>query len=237
MLLATAILSLAAPTAWAGGGNEGNPGVLPPQSQPYGKGYGEWAVKWWQWVMSIPADRNPLTDTTGEFADESQSGPVWFAAGTFGNSAERTYSVPAGKAIFVPVSNVIFGAGVFDCNPTVPGVPCCVPCLQATAAANTEPIEVLEVTIDGWPVKNVRAYRASSPGPFAIHYPENSVAGVPAGDYFPQVADGYWLMLEPLANGLHELFIHVRGQTPDFGLIEFTVIQHLTVTPPAHDWH
>ena len=209
-----------------GRGNAGNPGIFPPQSHPYGKSYGEWAAKWWQWVMSIPADRNPLTDETGEFADEGQGGPVWFAAGTFGNSVERTYTVPTGKALFVPV---------FDCDPTVPGVPCVVCDLQDLAAANTEALEVLEVTIDGRPVKNVRRYRASSPGPFAIHYPENSVVGVPAGDYFPQVADGYWLMLAPLAKGTHELVIQVRGQTPYFGLIEFEVIHHINVVRPKHD--
>ena len=212
---------------------DGGPGrqgqVLAPQSHPYGKSYGEWAAKWWQWVMSIPADRNPLTDTTGEFADEGQSGPVWFAAGTFGTSAERTYTVPAGKAIFVPVFNWIFGAGVFDCDPTVPGAPCVVCDLQALAAANTEAAEVLEVTIDGVPVKNVRRYRASSPGPFAIQYPENSVVGVPAGNYFPQVADGYWLMLAPLAKGTHEIRIHVRAPDTSYGLIEFELVHHLTV--------
>ncbi len=76
--LATAILSVgAASSAWADGkGNAGNPGVLPPHSQPYGKSYGEWATKWWQWALSIPADRNPLTDLTGAFAGEDQCGPV-----------------------------------------------------------------------------------------------------------------------------------------------------------------
>src|SRR5882757_5084559 len=66
-LLITAIVSFSAATAGAGPGNAGNPGVLPPQSHPYGKSYGEWAAKWVQWALSIPADRNPLTDTTGVF--------------------------------------------------------------------------------------------------------------------------------------------------------------------------
>src|SRR5262245_45548774 len=66
--------------ALAGQGNP-NPGVLPPQTTAYGKTYGEWGAAWWQWALSIPADRNPLTDKTGEFCGEGQSGPVWFRGG------------------------------------------------------------------------------------------------------------------------------------------------------------
>jgi hypothetical protein len=157
-----------------GRGNAGNPGILPPQSHPYGKSYGEWVVDWWQWVLNIPADRNPLADETGEFAGEGQQGPVWFVAGTFGNDVERTYTVPAGKALFVPVFVWIFGAGAFDCDPSNPGVPCVVGDLEALAAANTEAADVLEVFIDGVPVNNIRRYQASSPGPFATCYPEDS---------------------------------------------------------------
>jgi hypothetical protein len=206
-----------------------NPNILPANSSPYGSSYGDWANKWWQWVMSIPADRNPLADATGEFAGEGQSGPVWFFAGTFGNSVERSYSVPAGKAIFVPVFNWIFGSGVFDCDPTVPGVPCDVDTLRAAAAANTEAADVLVVIIDDVPVQDVRGYRASSPEPFSITYPENSVTGVPAGTYSPQVADGYWLMLRPLKKGSHTIRIHVRAPDTSAGLIEFELVTHLTV--------
>src|SRR5262245_56063587 len=206
-----------------------NPTIIPFNAKPYGKTYGEWSAAWWQWALSIPADRNPITDTTGQFCDEGQSGPVWFYAGTFGNSAERSCSVPAGKAIFMPVYNWIFGAGVFDCDPTVPDVPCDVPALQAAAAANTDAADVLEVTIDGVPVQNVRGYRASSPGPFSITYPENSVVGAAAGTYYPQVSDGFWLMLVPLTKGGHTLEVHVLAPGTTSGTIEFTVITHLTV--------
>jgi hypothetical protein len=137
--------------------------------------------------------------------------------------------MPAGKALFMPVYNWIFGSGVFDCDPTVPGVPCNVDDLSALAAANTEVATVLEVTIDGVPVQNVRDYRASSPDPFSITYPENSVVGVPAGTYYPQVADGYWLMLAPLSKGKHTIEIHVVAPGTLYGTIEFTSVTHLTV--------
>jgi hypothetical protein len=231
-LLVTALLSLSAFPAWAGGGNADNPGVLPPQSYAYGKTYGEWAVNWWQWVLSIPADRNPLTDETGEFAGEDQHGPVWFVAGTFGNSVERSYQVPAGKALFVPVFVWIFGAGAFDCDPSNPGVPCVVCDLEQLAAANTQVADVVEVFIDGVSVQNVRRYEASSSGPFAVSYPENSVVGLPAGNYFPNVTDGYWLMLHPLPPGMHEIRIHAHYPGLTYDPYEFTVIHHIEVTAP-----
>jgi hypothetical protein len=228
-VLVAGFLMLTGDTNVSAAGRSPNPGILPPGSTPYGLSYGEWTARWWQWALSIPADRNPLTDTTGEFCDEGQGGPVWFYAGTFGNSAERTCTVPAGKAIFMPVFNWVFGAGVFDCDPTVPGVPCDVPSLRAAAAANTEAAEILEVTIDGVSVQNVRDYRAFSPQPFSLTYPENSVVGVPSGTYSPNVADGYWLMLSPLSKGGHTLRVHVRAPGTIFGLIEYTVVTHLTV--------
>jgi len=235
LLAATlALVGTNAALADGGRGNTGNPGILPPQSHPYGKSYGEWVVKWWQWVLSIPADRNPLTDASGEFAGESQHGPVWFVAGTFGDSVERSYQVPAGKALFVPVFNWIFGAGAFDCDPSNPGVPCVVCELEQLAAANTKAADVLEVSIDGVPVQNVRRYEASSPGPFAIRYPENSVVGLPAGRYFPNVADGYWLMLKPLAQGTHEIRIRVHYPGLTYDPYEYSVIHHIEVTAPGH---
>ncbi len=213
-------------------GKKGKGLVVPPDKKVEGKTYGDWANAWWQWVMGIPADRNPLTDETGEFCGEDQHGPVWFLAGTFGNSVERTCQMPKGKRIFMPVFNWIFGAGVFDCDPTVPGVPCDVAGLQQLAAEQTEKAEVLDVTIDGMSVPNVRDYRASSPKPFALKYPDNSVTGVPKGKYSPQVTDGYWLMLEPLPEGEHEIRIHVSAPDTAFGLIEFDIITHLTVGKP-----
>lgn len=217
-----------------GKGNLGNPGILPPQSHAYGQSYGEWVVDWWQWVLGIPADRNPLTDATGEFAGENQHGPVWFVAGTFGDSVERSYKVPAGKALFVPVFNWIFGAGAFDCDPSNPGVTCVVCDLQDLAAANTAAADVLEVFIDGVAVQNIRRYEASSPGPFAVRYPENSVVGLPAGRYFPNVADGYWLMLKPLSPGPHELRMHVHYPGLTYDPYEYTVIHHITVGSSGH---
>lgn len=206
--------------------------IVPPGKRYRGKTYSEWVTAWWQWVVSIPADRNPVSDTTGEFCNEGQSGPVWFMPGSWGSSAERYCSMPAGKPIFMPVFNWIFGAGVYDCEPTVPGTPCDVAVLEQGAAVQTLKADILDVSIDGVPVRNVARWRSTSGGPFPVTYPENSVVGPAAGTYFPQVADGYWLMIEPMAKGAHEINIHVRAPGTMFGLIEFTLVIHLWVGGP-----
>ena len=224
-LVVSGLLAATTFTASGGTGNADNPGILPPGSTPHGKTYGEWGAAWWQWALSIPADRSPFTDRTGAFCDEGQSGPVWFRGGA-ASSRETTCSVPPGKSIFMPVYNWIFGAGVYDCDPSVPGVPCDVETLRAAAAVATDAATVLEVTIDGVPVQNVRDYRATSPEPFSVTYPADNVLGLPAGTYSPQVTDGYWLMLAPLSKGEHILRVHVEA--PAVG-ISFTSVTHLIV--------
>ena len=34
-----------------------NPGVFSPDSKPYGYTFAQWSEKWWQWFLSIPAQR------------------------------------------------------------------------------------------------------------------------------------------------------------------------------------
>ena len=208
-----------------------NPGIIAIGKKPFGKSYAGWAAAYWKWGLRIPADKNPLTDTTGEFADVNQFGPVWFVAGSLGSSVARDIVVPRGKVLFLPVFQSIFGSGVYDCAPTVPGVTCDVPTLKAAAAANLGlPGQVLDVTIDGVPVQNVDGYQAGSQHAFSVTYPENSVLGVPAGTYFPQVANGYWLMLKPLSPGLHTIEARVfMPSTPSFGTVDFTLTVNLTV--------
>src|SRR3989442_9792432 len=64
--------------------------IYPPDSKPYGKTYADWTAEWWEWFISIPTDKNPINDPTGERCDEQQVAPVWFLVGSGGGKAERT---------------------------------------------------------------------------------------------------------------------------------------------------
>jgi hypothetical protein len=200
-----------------------NPGVIPPEWPVFGKSYGEWGAAWWQWALGQPTAVNPVLDTTGRFAGVGQSGLVWFLAGTFGGPATRTCTVPEGKMLFFPVVNTILGAGVFDCNPSVPGVPCDVPVLQGKAKAAIDKVTHLEVKVDGVSVEDLFSYSAASPHPFSLKLPDGNVLGLPAGTYVPQVCDGYWLMLAPLSHGKHT--IHFKSE----GYASVDVTYYLTV--------
>jgi len=227
--------SLASPLKDAsphGGGGSNNPGVLPLGSSAFGHTYEEWAERYWQWVFVQPTATNPQLDATGAFAGVGQSGPVWFVAGTFGNSVERSFQVPSGKALFFAVQPWIFGAGTFDCEPSVPGVPCDLPTLHAAAALAADGSSLVEASIDGVPVNDARGYRAADEGSFSITLPADNVVGIPAGTYSPQVVDGYWLLLAPLAVGSHTIQCHVVSN--QLGGLDYTILDHIQVVAPAH---
>lgn len=61
-----------------------NPFVFPPDTQPYGTNYGEWAAKHWQLTYSLPVTTNPLLlDGNVDRSSGQPVGPVWFLGGSF----------------------------------------------------------------------------------------------------------------------------------------------------------
>jgi hypothetical protein len=207
-----------------------NSQVLPLDSSPSGNTYGEWSARWWQWALSIPAATNPVLDETGAHCAEGQSGPVWFLAGSFfGGTFERACTVPPDKALFFPIVNAAFGAAVFDCEPTQPGVPCNITVLRAAAAASMDPV-TLEASLDGVPVRQLREFRVQSPV-FSVTLPEGNVVGVPSGTYAPMVSDGYWLMLAPLSAGAHTIHFKNEITGGPFAGTATEVAYHLTIGP------
>lgn len=167
-----------------------------PDETPFGKTWEEWTAEWWQWSLSVPANQNPITDITGEYASQSQRGPVWFLAGTFGGMAERTCEIPAEKAIFFPIS----------CNETSYAE-----CpnfkteseLRAFAKADIDQVKTLMATVDGQRLLNSDLRRLKSPT-FELTLPEQNVVGVPPGNT-KSASDGYWVFLKPMTGGRHEI--------------------------------
>ena len=220
--IAVVLLVAAASMAFAGtppAGNLGNPGVLPPQSNAYGKTSAEWGAAWWQWALSLPVDVNPWFDETGDMIANGQSGHVWFLTGVVNTSgmAVRSATVPAGKALFFPVLNAEcsslevnsqwYGGNeaelrtcVVQGNPLGPGA---------------------FAEIDGVPVMHIEKYYALTPM-YIFSVPENNALGVPGPATGISMSHGYWLMLAPLSVGTH--VIHFGGGDPAVFALDITYI-------------
>jgi hypothetical protein len=174
-------------------------GFFTPASKPFGISYGQWTVRWWQWILSIPDDLNPALDETGKYAGLNQSDPnVWFLAGTFaGNTAHRMCLVPPSKAILFPIIN-------YETNPLE------YPALRTELALiekvkeDIDDIESHETFVDG---QRIPVYRVrSDPSIFSINLPNKNLFHVTGGGSTQASSDGYWVFLKPLAVGEHSIF-------------------------------
>lgn len=178
--------------------------VYPADSKPYNMTYGEWTAKWWNWAYSMPETLNPMNDETGVNCANNQTGPVWFLAGTSGGVVTRQCIIPSDKAILIPIINVVCDSVTDPALDTEAE-------LRACAKADQDMVIGKEITVDGINVGNLDNYRFQSPL-FNLTYPENNIAGV-TPQTVKAVSDGFWVLLEPLSPGTHE--IHFKGALGD----------------------
>jgi len=182
-----------------------NPNVYSVDDKPYGITYAQWTAKWWQWSLSIPKEINPAGDTTGKNCMQNQNGPVWFLAGTFGGQAERSCTLPAGKAIlFAPINAECSYAEYTNLKSESE--------LRTCAKTIQDKTTQIDVTIDGVKIQNLDKYRIQSPL-FSVTFPTNNVYGIASGTT-QAVSDGNWVFLHPLSPGKHE--IRSKGASIDF---------------------
>jgi hypothetical protein len=166
--------------------------------------YPQWAERWWQWAVSIPANENPNLDLVGTLFDVGQSGSVYFLPGNFGGPPNvRMVTLPTGKALLILGASVLGVLGVDA--PTEAELKTGVE--QAYAGLATAQVEV-----DGVAIQDLGSYTFETPL-FGFALPDNNIAGLPAGEY-QGIAKGIFLLLEPLPAGEH--VIHVLNIFPAF---------------------
>jgi cache domain-containing protein len=172
--------------------------VFTTTSNPYGLTYGEWTARWWQWAYSIPRDVHPAYDDSGRYCAEGQTGPVWFLAGTYEHPAERYCTIPAGKAILLPILNSECSYAEFpNLNAEEE--------LRQCAKQMQDSVVQLEASIDGVAIAALQQYRLQSPL-FNLTLGENNILGLPVNTTTEAVSDGNWLFLKPLSIGEHVIY-------------------------------
>jgi hypothetical protein len=180
-----------------------NPGVYSKDSAPYGVPYGEWLAKWWNWTVSIPTAQHPRDDYTPEKCQVNQQGPVWFLADQLGGREERTCTIPAGKAIFIPLL-------VGECEYSTTEIKSDDDLRRCASTGNE--YGVIEATVDGVKLKNLEQYRTQS-GFFNITIAEGNIYESPHGT-FRGFADGFFVFLEPLPTGKHDVNLKASVLNP-----------------------
>jgi hypothetical protein len=190
-----------------------NPGAFAIDSKPYNLTYGDWTVKFWQWLLSIPADSNPIADETGERCGENQSNlPVFFLAFSTGGGAIRECDVPAGKAILVPVN-------VVECSfKELPGAKTEEE-LHTCAREDESSSPTFFLSVNGREFRNLEKYRVHSEA-FDLIWANNSIIQQSGPDR--AVSDGYWIILEPLPVGEHQIRFQASLSDPRTGILTYS---------------
>jgi len=155
----------------------------------------EWSQAYLQWIAAFARDSSPVSDTTGARCAAKQEGDVWFLATSDGTApVVRTCTVPAGKTLFVPIAGTMERSGNRepDCNS-----------MARIAADNiTHHVTRLSMTVDGQAVDNLASHRLATRECFAL-----GLRQIPRSAAKTVVADGYYVMLQPLPAGLHTIAV------------------------------
>ena len=188
-------------------GNKSEVGTFPPHSRPYGLGYADWSIRWWQRLYSITRENNPAIDDSGKNCSQMQHGPVWFLAGTVESSTVvRVCSIPIGKATLFPIINSERSTAELQGATDLQLSECVVNDIDQTTN--------LDATIDGFRIQDFNRYRILTP-PFNVAICENNFLGQKPGSA-RMVSDGFWILLKPMSVGQH--MIHFSGMDPTLKL-------------------
>jgi hypothetical protein len=197
--------------------------VVPINDLVAGRTYGQWSAIWWQRAFSVTT----LNDCT--LMNQTDE-PVWFLAGTTGGPATRFCTVPAGKFIMFPVFNVEWSVAEAESTLASPGAisSCVIPdpaitstddaallaCASLQADHGTFSHAMLKAHVDGMQLTDLTNFRAGSP-PFDFTAPAaGNPFGVPSSH---AVADGFWIILNPLSAGKHTIHFKAKVPFPEIG--------------------
>ena len=180
--------------------------IFPVDSKPYGLTFAEHAKNFWKWLLPQPADNSPVEDPTGEKClngQENSTSQVFYLSENSGGKSERTCTVPAGKGLLIPLMEVETS------DKEIPAAS--VEHLASAAKKDQDSVNSLYLQIDGkeWKYADLIKYRINPTDGFQVVFPDNGIFGVVKGGPANVVADGFYILTEPLTKGNHS--VHFRS--------------------------
>lgn len=147
------------------------------------------AERWFAWAAAEPEETSPVADTDGSDCTRNQPEDVWFLANTFGVEVSRRCLVPAGRTVFAPVLTEL-------CQP---GEPCEIDDPELEATLDGEPLEVFRLDLEAFELTG---------NPDSLLTLDGATVEV--------VATGYWVRIDSLEPGTHQLTLAGRDTSTDF---------------------
>ena len=174
--------------------------IFAPETKPFGLSYEDHIKNFWKYIISIPADKNPWNDKTGENCAVGQlhtNSSVFYLSGNGGGKSEVVCKLPAGKSLFIPVSPMEIS------DKEAPNTS--IEDLHRIAKKDQDSITSLYLKIGDkeYNRQNLTKYRTPT-GDFEVVFPNNAIFGASPGNS-KAVADGYYVITEPVPKGNYSL--------------------------------
>ncbi len=189
--------------------------TLPDPNRVYfGRSLPEWGSAWWRWLYGMPLDGNPAVDRTGEDCGNGQGGPVFFLGPAINaDIIQRTCRVPAGKWLFIPLSTIANDNGGLrgaDRQTTDQ--------LRSFISYFIGQTYALELEVNGqkWSNDDLKSAHRSAIVSFDYSLPSGEniydLQGLEQETLpIPSFHAGYYVLLEPLPVGTHQLDFSSTG--------------------------
>jgi hypothetical protein len=175
--------------------------IFPPGGKPYGLTYEEHIKNYWKWLLSMPANEGPTDDPTGLRCSSGQlntNSSVFYLSGNGGGYSDRTCKVPSGKGLLIPVMVVEWS------DKEVPNAS--VEELHESAKKDQDSVNSLYLKIGDkeYQYEDLLKYRTHT-ADFDVIFPDNGLFGVIKGGPSKVVADGFYIITEPLTEGSYPI--------------------------------
>jgi len=190
--------------------------IFPPESKPYGLSYEQHIKDFWKWIISIPQDKNPWGDQTGENCAigqlETNSSTLFYLSGNGGGKSERTCTLSAVKSLFIPVSPMEISDKEAP-NRSIEE-------LHKIAKKDQDSVTSLYLKINDkeFTPQDLSKYRIPTEE-FEVTFPKNAIFGATEG-ISKAVADGYYVITQPLEKGNYTILYKSSLICPEIDCIQ-----------------